>query len=155
MAGPSSIAPAIFYQDPMRALDWLQKAFGFELSMLITDAEGRLGHSQVTWGDGYIMVGTEWDDDLRSPASVGGKNTQTVHIRLAPDDGDIDAHCERARAAGAEIIQEPSTQFYGDRTYRCRDPEGHVWTFAQPRVTVTRAEAEAASGLTIQAPDWE
>ena len=48
MAGPSSIAPAIFYQDPMRALDWLQKAFRFELSMLITDAEGRLGHSQMT-----------------------------------------------------------------------------------------------------------
>ena len=69
------------------------------------------------------MVGNEWSADHKSPKSVGGKNTQTVHVQLAEGE-DIDAHCKRAREAGAEILQEPETQFYGDRTYRARDPEG-------------------------------
>ncbi|HEX5378234.1 MAG TPA: VOC family protein, partial [Phenylobacterium sp.] len=82
--------------------------------------------------------------DHRSPRSVGGKNTQTVHIQL---DSDIDGHCERARAAGGEIIAEPETQFYGERTYRCRDPEGHIWTLSQAVAVVSLADQEAASGL--------
>jgi hypothetical protein len=41
------------------------------------------------------------------------------------------------------IVAEPETQFYGDRTYRCRDPEGHHWSFGQTVETVTREEAEA------------
>jgi uncharacterized glyoxalase superfamily protein PhnB len=78
---------------------------------------------------------------------TGGKNTQIVHVHL---DENIDAHCSRARDAGAEILMEPADQFYGDRTYRARDPEGHVWTFAQTVRLVSREEAEAASGLTIE-----
>ena len=47
------------------------------------------------------------------------------------------------------IIAEPEDQFYGDRSYRCLDPEGHVWTIAQTVKAVTREEAEAATGLKI------
>ena len=70
-----------------------------------------------------------------------------MHVRVPHD---IDGHCERARAAGAVIVAEPEEQFYGDRTYRARDPEGHNWTFAQPVRAVSREEAEKASGLTIE-----
>jgi uncharacterized glyoxalase superfamily protein PhnB len=56
----------------------------------------------------------------------------------------------RARAAGAVIISEPADQFYGDRAYRARDPEGHIWSFAQNVRYVSREEAEKASGLKIQ-----
>ena len=138
---------AVCYRDPKAALRWLEAAFGFELVMLIEDGEGNLAHSEMRFGDAALMVGNEWSDDHKSPRSIGGKNTQTVHIQIGTD---IDAHCERARAAGAEIIAEPATQFYGDRTYRCRDPEGHIWTVGQTVAAVTREEAEAASGLKIQ-----
>jgi uncharacterized glyoxalase superfamily protein PhnB len=138
---------AVYYKDPFAALDWLEKAFGFERTMVITDAEGKLGHSQMNFGNGYIMVGSEWADYTASPASLGGKNTQTIHV-LVPSA--IDAHCERARAAGAVILREPEDQFYGDRVYSAKDPEGHVWSFAQPVRHVTREEAEKASGLKIE-----
>jgi uncharacterized glyoxalase superfamily protein PhnB len=137
---------ALFYQDPKAALGWLEKAFGFELSMLIEDADGAVAHSQMSFGDSYVMIGQEWSADHKSPKSVGGNNTQTVGIQI---DTDIDAHFERAKAAGAVIDAEPQTQFYGDRTYRCRDPEGHIWTVSQTVKTVSREEAEAASGLKI------
>jgi uncharacterized glyoxalase superfamily protein PhnB len=142
-----SFGSGVFYRDPWAALDWLEKAFGFERSMVISEKDGRLGHAQMTFGDSYLMIGSEWADFVASPASVGGKNTQSIHVRLQDR---IDAHCERARAAGAVILMEPADQFYGDRTYRARDPEGHIWTFAQTVRHVTREEAERASGLKIE-----
>jgi uncharacterized glyoxalase superfamily protein PhnB len=137
---------AVCYRDPRAALRFLEAAFGFELSMLIEDDQGNLAHSEMRFGDAVVMVGNEWSEDHKSPASIGGKNTQTVHVQIATD---VDAHCERARAAGFEILMEPATQFYGDRTYRCRDPEGHIWTVAQNVQAVSREEAERVSGLKI------
>ncbi|MEZ5921905.1 MAG: VOC family protein [Parvularculaceae bacterium] len=135
---PKGLSSAVSYQDAKSAFRWLEKAFGFEPSFVLLDADGNLGHSQMTFGNSIVMVGNEWSDDHKSPKSLGGKNTQTVHVHLAEGD-DIDAHCEQARKAGAQIIAEPSTQFYGDRTYRAKDPEGHIWTFG---VTVEEPKPE-------------
>jgi len=143
---PSLIA-GVFYKDPWAALDWLENAFGFERSMVITDKDGRLGHSEMRFGDSILGVGSEWADFIASPVSVGSKNTQTIHVHLSEG---IDAHCARAAAAGAAILQQPTDQFYGDRTYRARDPEGHVWTFGQTVRHVSREEAERASGFKIE-----
>jgi uncharacterized glyoxalase superfamily protein PhnB len=140
------LSSGLAYRDPRAAIAWLQAAFGLELAMLIEGPNGAVVHSELRLGEGVIMVGSEWDDDHRSPASLGGKNTQSVHIQIETD---IDAHCLRAKAAGAEVFAEPETQFYGDRTYRCRDPEGHIWTVGQTVAVVTREEAEAATGLKI------
>ena len=137
---------AVCYRDPRAALKFLEAGFGFEISMLIEDDQGNIAHSEMRFGNAVVMVGNEWSDDHKSPASIGGKNTQTVHIQI---DTDIDAHCERARGAGFEVFAEPETQFYGDRTYRCRDPEGHIWTIGQTVQAVSREQAEAATGLKI------
>jgi uncharacterized glyoxalase superfamily protein PhnB len=142
-----NLISAICYRDPKAALAFLEAAFGFERFMVIEDVDGSLVHSEMRFGNAAIMIGSEWSDDHKSPASLGGKNTQTVHLHITSD---VDAHCERARAAGMEIIMDPETQFYGDRTYRCRDPEGHIWTVGQAVQAVSREEAEQASGLKIE-----
>jgi uncharacterized glyoxalase superfamily protein PhnB len=141
-----SLLSALCYRDPRAALTFLEAGFGFEVAMLIEDQDGNPVHSEMRFGDTLIMIGAEWSDDHKSPASIGGKVTQTVHINI---DTDCDAHCERARAAGFEILMEPQDQFYGDRSYRCRDPEGHIWTIGQSIAAVSREEAEAATGLKI------
>src|SRR5438128_1169595 len=145
--GRPTFAAAVFYKDPLAALDWLEKAFGFRRSMLITGPDGKLAHAEMKFGDGFIMVGSEWADFVASPGAVGGKNTQTTHVHLTEG---IEGHCERARAAGAVIVRELEDQFYGDRTYMARDPEGHVWSFAQNLRFVSREEAEKFSGLEIE-----
>jgi uncharacterized glyoxalase superfamily protein PhnB len=141
-----ALISAICYRDAKAALAWLTAAFGFETVMLIEDDQGNLAHSEMRFEDAAVMIGNEWSADHKSPASIGGKNTQTVHIQIKSD---IDAHCERARAAGAEILAEPENQFYGDRTYRCRDLEGHIWTIGQTVEVVSREDAERASGMKI------
>jgi uncharacterized glyoxalase superfamily protein PhnB len=139
-----SLSSALSYRDPKAALRFLEEAFGFETCMVILDADENLLHSEMRFGDGLIMVGSEWNEATRSPASIDGKVTQTVHVHLTED---VDAHCERARKAGAVIQQEPSDQFYGDRTYRAVDPEGHLWTFGQTRQAMTPEEWDKASGF--------
>jgi len=142
------------YRDPKAALDWLARAFGFEVTMLIEgpdDAPAMCHYEMAIEGRGRIMVGGEWAEWTRSPASIGGVNTQSTHVALT---GDLDGHCARARSAGATIAAEPQDQFYGDRTYRAVDLEGHIWTFAARVRDVTRAEAEAALGQRIEAPSW-
>lgn len=135
--------PALSYQDNEAALAWLEKAFGFEPAMIIRDGAGAIMHAEMRLGDGLVMIGQEWDEATKSPASLGGKTTQTVHVHL---EADIDGHCVRARAAGAVILQEPDTQVYGDRTYRARDPEGHIWTFGQTIEALSPAEWDARMG---------
>jgi uncharacterized glyoxalase superfamily protein PhnB len=136
-----TLSSALCYRDPDAALTFLEKAFGFSPFMIIRDPDGKVAHSEMTLGDGMIMVGGEWNEQTRSPANIDGKNTQTVHVHLNED---IDAHCARAKAAGAEIVMAPEDQFYGDRTYRARDPEGHLWTFGQTKKALTAKEWDAA-----------
>ncbi len=150
----SSVVPVVFYQDPLAAMKWLESAFGFETNVLVTDNEGRLAHAEMSFLGGPIGVGGEWASEqllgpasLKSPASLGGAGTQ--FIRIAMDEG-LDEHCARARAAGARITQAPEDQFYGDRTYRALDLEGHVWNFAQNVAAVSAEDMHKAKGLTIR-----
>lgn len=145
---------SVHYQDPKAALAWLVDAFGFEVTMAIdgtADAPEAYHYELSFEGRGRLMVGGQWRPTIRSPRSVGGANTQTIHVQLA---GGLDEHCARARAAGATIDQEPEEQFYGDRTYRAFDPEGHLWTFAQHVRDVGRADAEVALGRPIISTNW-
>ena len=92
---PKGLSSAVCYQDAKAAYRWLEDAFGFEPLFVILDADGNLGHSEMTFGNSVVMVGNEWSADHNSPKSIGGKNTQTVHVQLAEGE-DIDAHCARA-----------------------------------------------------------
>lgn len=133
------ISSALFYQDASAAITFLCEAFGFVVRLRIEGERGRVEHSELEYGGGLIMVGEEGGkaertDPLpgKSPKSAGGANTQILCVVVT----DVDAHCARARAAGAVIIEPPKDNDYGaeywtDRTYRCADPEGHHWFFMQ------------------------
>lgn len=149
-----SFTPVVFYRDPMAALKWLEGAFGFETNLLVTDASGRVGHAEMSFGDGHIGVGEEWGAaeligpaKMRSPASTD--NVATQFIRVALESG-IDEHCAKAEAAGARVTQRPADQFYGARVYRALDLEGHVWCFDQKISDLSLADMEKASGLTLK-----
>ena len=148
MASPTSHRPAFIpslaYKDNRAALKWLETAFGFEPSEILTDGQGNIVHAEMTYDGGVVMIGTEWADWTRSPASLGGKNTQRVHVRI---ERGIDEHCARARQAGAKIVMQPADQFYGARTYTAADLEGHYWTFSQPVRNVPKEEMERISGF--------
>ncbi len=122
------ITPNVFYDDLGAALEWLSKSFGFETRMSMPGPDGAIVHAEMAVADSVFMLSpTEATPAFGSPKSLGGKVTTTLYIYV----DDVDAHCARARSAGAKIVSELETMFWGDRTYVCEDPEGHRWTFAQ------------------------
>lgn len=127
------ISSALVYDDASAAIDWLARAFGFEVRLRVDGEDGQVRHAELVFGEGLIMLGSGAGDPLRkSPRALGGVNTQALCVVV----DDADAHCARARAAGAKIVMEPSTKDYGpdywvDRTYEAEDLEGHRWWFMQ------------------------
>ena len=138
-AGWPRISSSLHYRQAAAMIDWLCSAFGFEVRLKIEAEPGCIVHSELSYGEGVIMVGQEklgaaarFGTDWLSPLSVGGGNTQGLMVYV----DDVDTHCERARAAGAKIVSPPALHDYGDdywadRSYGATDPEGHLWWFTQ------------------------
>ena len=123
------ISSALFYDDPAAAIEWLEKAFGFATRLRVEDGAGAIVHSELELGSGVVMIASA-REGWKSPRALGGANTQSLFVFV----DDLDAHCARARAAGARIVTEPADKDYGehqDRGYSALDCEGHHWWFAQ------------------------
>lgn len=134
------LAPHLFYDDVGAAIDWLVEAFGFVVRVRMTEDDGLVVHGELEiGGDSLVLLGlTKENPAWESPRSLEGRLSQRLYIYV----DDVDAHYERARKAGAQILYEPDTHFYGDRVYECADPEGHRWKFAQHVFEVDMATLE-------------
>ena len=117
------LLPYLFYEDPAAALTWLAAAFWFTERFRLALPNGAVAHAEIELGGGVVMIGNVGARNRERPASV----RSSVYVFV----DDVDAHCERARAHGAEIVEPPRDQPFGDRTYLAKDPEGHEWYFAR------------------------
>jgi uncharacterized glyoxalase superfamily protein PhnB len=133
------VVPFIGYEDAAAAIAFLERAFGFvEDREARYEEDGTITHAELDLGGATIYVSTP--ADYASPRRV---REESELARRAYDnpwviDGhfvqveDVDAHCERARAAGATILREPEEPGIGQRIYSAEDLEGHRWMFGQP-----------------------
>ena len=117
------------YDDAEAAVDWLERAFGFERSS-VHEANGKLAHAELRFGDGMIMLGPAGKNDfgLRTPRELGAVS-QGVYLIV----DDIAGQYDRAQASGAEILRELADTDYGSREFMARDPEGNIWSFGTYR----------------------
>jgi PhnB protein len=118
------ITPYLLYEDGEAAVEFVTNAFGFREVERGTGGAGGLHVELEEPGGGRIYLGSP-PSGFENPATVG--RTSLLYVIV----DDLDTHYERAKAAGAEIVEEPADQPYGDRRYGCRDPQGHEWFFAQ------------------------
>jgi uncharacterized glyoxalase superfamily protein PhnB len=133
-----SIVPMLSYEDPGRAADWLVQAFGFREELRYEERSGRVSHVELRLGDGVVMLGNpsphyQGPKRHRESCEAAARWSETpfvvdgVHVYV----DEVDAHFERARAAGARTLSEVEDTPFGDRHYRVEDLEGHRWMFAQ------------------------
>ncbi|MBO9685857.1 VOC family protein [Roseateles chitosanitabidus] len=139
-AGWPRLSAALYYERAAQAIPWLCEAFGFEVQLRVDGENGSVVHSQLIYGEALVMVSEGGKDEqsqrfgipLRSPKALGSANTQSVMIFV----DDAEAHCARARQAGAKIVREPQVDDYGpeywaDKTYGALDLDGHLWWFVE------------------------
>jgi uncharacterized glyoxalase superfamily protein PhnB len=125
-----SIYPTLRYQDAHAAIDFLERAFGFERKALYDDG-GVVQHAELRFGDGMVMLGSVKEGDFDRIAPPPGCASAYLVT------GDVDALHERAVAAGADIVMPLRDLDYGSRDFAARDPEGNLWSFGtyDPRAT--------------------
>jgi uncharacterized glyoxalase superfamily protein PhnB len=123
------IIPVLRYSDAARAIDWLCEAFGFQKHFVAPGANGSIDHAQLTLGNSMIMLSSAHDNEFAklqtTPQNCGDITTQSTYIIVE----NVDAHHNRAVAAGAQIVMQLRDEPYGGRHYSCKDLEGHLWNF--------------------------
>lgn len=137
--GWPKITTTIYYKDAKIMIDWLCRAFGFEVQMVVESKAGNIEHSELRLAESLIMIGQadikktkRWGVRRASPIDVQGCNTQTLQMYV----DDIEAHYANAKQQGAMIVDELSLRDYGkdywaDNSYGAMDPEGHVWWISE------------------------
>jgi uncharacterized glyoxalase superfamily protein PhnB len=120
-----SIFPVLRYRDPRAAIAFLRDALGFEPTAVHPPEGEGVAHAELAFAGQHLMLGGE-------PAGgAEGRLEGPLAPYLAVDD--VDAHFERARAAGADVVYPPRDTDYGSREYAVRDPEGQVWSVGDYR----------------------
>ncbi len=132
-----TLYPSLSYRDASRAIQFLQDAFGFQKRVVYPNNDGSIAHAELSLGPSVLMLGTDREDPLRGTRAGKG------WLYVAVDDAD--AHCARARAAGATIVTELHDTDYGSRDYAARDPEGNLWNFGTYRPAAGAAETPAST----------
>ena len=143
--GFEGATPYLIVKGAANALDFYKKAFGATEIMRIPAPGGKVGHAEIKIGNAIIMLADEFPEmNHRSPQSLGGTPVSIlVYVQ------DVDAFVKRAAAAGAKVVMQVETKFYGDRSGSLEDPFGHQWHFAThvedvpPDEMAKRAEAFA------------
>ena len=123
---PKTIWPTLLYADAPAAIDFLEKAFGFETSLVVPNESDStiIEHAQLVWPEGGgIMLGSanrEGNPFSMRPTGAGSAYVVTDHP---------DAVYDRAVAAGAEVFAPLKDEDYGSRGFSVTDPEGNIWSF--------------------------
>ena len=133
------VTPMIAYEDAGAAIDWLDRAFGFrESGERYTDENGVVTHAEMELDGAQIMLSTP-TPEYRGPRRHAEECEQAARWLDNPwvIDGlfvvvdDVDAHHERAAAAGAKVIRGLEDPGVGFRIYSVEDLEGHRWMFGE------------------------
>ena len=116
-----AVLPHVMYQDLTAAIAWLAKAFGFAEHYHYGEP---MSGAQLWLGSAVVMVKQAREE--ASPAKLGfGTQSLTIFVE------DVDAHCARAKTAGAKIVEEPHETVYGEYQYAAEDLDGHHWLFSR------------------------
>jgi uncharacterized glyoxalase superfamily protein PhnB len=121
-----SIYPVLKYSDAHAAIDFLERAFGFQRHAVHENEEGAVVHAELRFGDQVAMVSSAGAGD---PVFDQGVGRTTVYVAV----DEVDSLHDTAAAAGAEIVMPPTEQDYGSRDFSARDPEGNIWAFGTYR----------------------
>jgi uncharacterized glyoxalase superfamily protein PhnB len=117
-----NIYPVLIYEDGPAAIDFLEKAFGFERSAVHDGENGAIAHAELRFGSELVMLSSATEGDQQFNQARGNYS-----LYLVVDDPD--GHHDRAKRAGAEIVRGLRDEDYGSRGYTARDPEGNLWSF--------------------------
>jgi uncharacterized glyoxalase superfamily protein PhnB len=119
--GYRTLTPYIVVQDAEALLGFVRDVFGGELMFRTVGSAGGI-HSEVRVDDSMLMIG----GGGKTLAWRGESKPGAFHVYVR----DCDAAYQRALAAGAESVDVPKDQEYGERGASVKDRDGNYWYLA-------------------------
>jgi uncharacterized glyoxalase superfamily protein PhnB len=120
------IWPTFLYADAPAAIEFLQQAFGFTVSLVVPNEADPsvIEHAQLHGPEGGgIMLGSA--NRPGNPFSERTPGAGSVYVVTERPDELYD----RAVAAGADVLAALKDEDYGSRGFSAKDPEGNIWSF--------------------------
>lgn len=139
--GFHAVTPYIIVDDPVKALEFYEKALDAVVISKMEIAPGEIVHAEFRVGDSIIMMAGNNPEMHLQPQ--GGEFRSVSFMVYVPD---VDKAAQKALKAGMKMMKEVRDQFYGDRAGTFEDPFGHVWTLGthiedlSPEEILERAE---------------
>jgi PhnB protein len=112
-----SVQPYLVVDGAQQLIEFLKGTFDVEDRGVMPRPDGKVGHAEVKLGDSIIMLAD----------SGGPNNAKSTSAMVVVYVEDVDKTYQRALEAGAQSIQEPEDQFYGDRSAGVTDAFGNIW----------------------------
>lgn len=113
-----TVTPYLIVNGVPRLIDFLKETFHAEEKARINDKENHIGHAEVKIGNSMVMMADSTPQYTPIPSQL------YVYV------DNVDDTFKRGMKAGGTSEQEPTTQFYGDRTAAVKDPTGNIWWIA-------------------------
>jgi len=117
----TSVFPIIATRDLEAALGFYRDLIGATVSYEFPGPDGRPAYVGLELGEAHLGIGHDPD----------APQEPSTRFSLWAYADDCDAAVDRLRAAGVEIVQEPTDQPWGERVARVRDPDGNLVLIAQ------------------------
>jgi len=130
MAGSSDVQPLLWLADLDAAMAWYRDTLGCEVTVFGRANDGGVTTCLVSLGGAGVLLS-------RDPAMALDGDLGSGHVRLYFHlDTAIERLHDRIRDdADVDVVQEPTTQWWGDRTLILRDPWGTLLVFSNPSPT--------------------
>jgi PhnB protein len=121
------VFPYLIVRNAAAAIDFYKRVFGADETLRLSEPSGRIGHAELKFGSTTVMLADEFPEVGITAPPASGSSGQFLHLHVT----DVDGLTNRAVEAGAKVIMEPKTQFYGERSSKILDPFGHQWLLGQ------------------------
>lgn len=130
----NTISPSITVKDMQKSLDFYTNTLGFQTSDKLTRKDGRIAHATVGLGSPLLMLSSL--ENVRTPVTKDelSKNKPGIGVEFyigLSGVKKIDAFYAEVKAKGVTVLNEPKTEFWGDRIFTVKDPDGYALTFSE------------------------
>ena len=124
------VTPYLIVDGAEAAIEWYRDVFGAEEVSRMTGAAGRIAHAEIRIGPSSIFIGDEHVryEAIHAPPRIGGT---PVYLDVETDD--VADLFDRAIAAGATAIRQPTDPEMPIQSAKVRDPFGHIWLITRSR----------------------
>jgi len=130
----ATLAPSVRVRDMQKSLEFYTKTLGFQATDKLTRRDGRIVHASVGFDSPLLMLSPVENVRTAQTREDLTKNKLGVGVEFyigMNGSKKLDEFFTEVKAKGITVVNEPKTEFWGDRIFTVRDPDGYALTFSE------------------------